>query len=339
MLSTLANMRANARVLDASLDAISAHLPEQQLAELTAKSTPGPLAYAVAQIPCLKPPEGSRGAAWCHATVLDADEGFWALASAIEGGSLVLVAMRGALSQQSLRLQRMCFYRMRMPSDLFDALPQRYSLRQSLLPNPLQDSLSMAERLEKMKEASARMDRWYHTQDSPIESTFTPDVIVIRHVTDFVTGAQSTRCFTVEDLSKQTPYWFGGERSMHVLAETHVPQQYFSMMQCYEVTRDSSGQPWRQSSVRVRVFDPQHNYKLKMGLILYSERDKFPNAQLPQNGSIMKGASGCLAPLHARQRSVMAQPHRVSPSPHPSPAVPPVKRARVPDAGAVEGKA
>lgn len=151
MLSTLANMRANARVLDASLDAISSHLPEHQIPEAAAKATPGPLAYAVAQIPCLRAPEGTRCAAWCHATVLDSDEGFWSLASAVEGGSLVLVAMRGALSQQSLRLQRMCFYRMRVPSDLFDALPQRYALRHSLLPNLVQDSLSMAERLEKMQ--------------------------------------------------------------------------------------------------------------------------------------------------------------------------------------------
>lgn len=150
MLSTLANVRANARVLDASLDALSSHLPEQQICEPTAKS-PGPLACSVCQAPCLRPPEGTRGAAWCHATVLDADEGFWSLASAVEGGSLVLVAMRGALSQQTLRLQRMCFYRMRMPSDLFDSLPQRYALRQSLMPHLVQDSLSMAERLEKMK--------------------------------------------------------------------------------------------------------------------------------------------------------------------------------------------
>lgn len=115
-----------------------------------------------------------------------------------------------------------------------------------------------------MQEASARLDRWYHSQDTPIENTFTQDVVIIRHVTDFVTGAQTTRCFTYADLCKQTQSFFGRERSKHVLGETNVPQHYLGMTQCYEVTRDSSGQAWRQSSIRVRVFDPLNNYKLKV---------------------------------------------------------------------------
>lgn len=154
MLSTLANMRANARVLDASLDALSSQMPDKHVAEVTSRSTPGPLAFAIAQVPCLRAPEGSCCAAWCHAAVLDSDEGFWSLTSAVEGGSLVLVAMRGSLAQQSLRLQRMCCYRMQMPADLFDAIPRLAGLRRSLLPHPAQDSLSMAERLEKMKVTS-----------------------------------------------------------------------------------------------------------------------------------------------------------------------------------------
>jgi len=97
-----------------------------------------------------------------------------------------------------------------------------------------------------MQEVSARMDRWYHTHDAPIESTFAPDVVVIRHVTDFA--------------------------------------YYISMMQCYEVTRDSTGQPWRQSSFRVRVFDPLHNYKLKVWahLWLYTHPTIRPHLALQQ---------------------------------------------------------
>lgn len=135
-----------------------------------------------------------------------------------------------------------------------------------------------------MQEVSARMDRWYHTHDAPIESTFAPDVVVIRHVTDFASGTQTTRCFTFEDLSKQTKSWFGRERSMHVLGETHLPQHYISMMQCYEVTRDSTGQPWRQSSFRVRVFDPLQNYKLKVWahLWLYTHPTIRPHLALQQ---------------------------------------------------------
>lgn len=115
-----------------------------------------------------------------------------------------------------------------------------------------------------MQEASARLDRWYHSQDTPIESTFSPDVAIIRHVTDFVTGSQTTRCFTYADLRNQTQSFFGRERSKHVLGETNVPQHYLGMTQCYEVTRDSEGQAWRQSSIRIRVFDPLDNYKLKV---------------------------------------------------------------------------
>lgn len=330
MLGTLANMRTNARVLDASLDALSSQTPDKLVAEPALRSAPGPLAYAISQEPCLRAPEGTRCAAWCHAAVLDANAGFWSLTSAIEGDSLVLVALRGSLSQQSVQLQRMCCYRMQMPADLFDALPQRSLLRQSLLPHPAHDSLSMAERLGKMKEASARLDRWYHSQDCPIETTFTHDVAVIRHVTDFATGAQATRCFTFDDLRKQTRVSFGRERSKHVLGETHVPQHFMSMTQCYEVTRDSSGQPWRQSSIRVRVFDPLDNYKLKVGLILYSERDKFPNDQLPQNGALVKGPSACLNTTQPRpQPPLPPQPHHSTPSPAPRAPGGAVKRHRV----------
>lgn len=151
MLSALANMRTNARVLDASLDALSSQMPDKQVAEPASRSASGPLAYAISHVPCLKAPEGTRCAAWCHAAVLDANEGFWSLTSAIEGDAVVLVALRGSLSQPPVRLQRMCCYRMRMPSELFDALPQRAMLRRSLLPHPAQDAISMTERLEKMK--------------------------------------------------------------------------------------------------------------------------------------------------------------------------------------------
>lgn len=134
-----------------------------------------------------------------------------------------------------------------------------------------------------MQEATARLDRWYHSHDCPIEDTFSPEVVVVRHVTDFVTGAQATRCFTFDDLRKQTRVSFGRERSKHVLGETHVPHHCLSMTQCYEVTRDSSGQPWRQSSIRVRVFDPLDNYKLKVRLCFLQPRtlqlqQRAPNA-------------------------------------------------------------
>jgi len=80
---------------------------------------------------------------------------------------------------------------------------------------------------------------------------------------------------------------------------------------------------------------------LQVGLVLYSERDKFPSTQLPQNGSIVKGASGCLAPLPRQPRPLAPGPSRgvVAPNQLPSPGGGPAKRARVADAGTVEGKA
>lgn len=151
MLSTLVNMRANARVLDASLDALSSRMPDKQISQQGARIDSGPLAFSISNLPCLKPPDRSHCAAWCHAAVLDDNDGFWSLTSAVEGDSVILVAMRGSLAQQSLLLQRMCCYRMRMPSDLFDALPQRSLLRHSLMPHPVADSLTTAERIQKIK--------------------------------------------------------------------------------------------------------------------------------------------------------------------------------------------
>lgn len=84
-----------------------------------------------------------------------------------------------------------------------------------------------------------------------------------------------------------------------------------------------------------------HTARLQVGLILYSERDKFPNGQLPQNGGLIKGPSACLNTSQPRPQAVMPppQPHHVAPSPALRPPGASVKRARVADAGVVQGRA
>jgi hypothetical protein len=129
--------------------------------------------------------------------------------------------------------------------------------------------------------ASARLDKWFANQsrNAPLDETFTRDVAIIRHVTDFETGERRAVCFGRERLSHQTASSFG-QRSKHLLAEVLIPQHYLTFVQSYEVTHDSQGRSWRQSSLRIRVFDPSDGYKLKLGLIFYSERDCLPKNML-----------------------------------------------------------
>lgn len=108
---------------------------------------------------------------------------------------------------------------------------------------------------------------------------FTPSVVTIRHITDLVTGARQTACMGIKDLHKQTPATFG-KRSKYPLAEFHDPDNCISYIQSYEIIEDASGKPWRQSSIRVRVYDPLDGFKLRLGIIFHSERDELPNRLL-----------------------------------------------------------
>lgn len=124
-----------------------------------------------------------------------------------------------------------------------------------------------------VQESSIRLDKWFANQakDVPFEDTFTQDVAVLRHITDFQTGKRSTVCYGRETLERQDKGFFG-ERTKHVLAEVVVPQQCMTFVQSYEVTKEADGSQWRQSSMRIRVLDPSDDYKLRLGLIFYSER-------------------------------------------------------------------
>jgi hypothetical protein len=119
------------------------------------------------------------------------------------------------------------------------------------------------------------LDKWFANPSLGIafEDTFTPDVAILRHVTDFKTGKRSTVCFGKETIAKQDQQFFG-ERSKHVMAEVIIPQAYMTFVQSYEVTKGAEGRQWRQSSLRVRVLDPSQAYKLRLGMIFYSERHR-----------------------------------------------------------------
>jgi hypothetical protein len=45
-------------------------------------------------------------------------------------------------------------------------------------------------------------------------------------------------------------------------------------MQVYEVTVDDDNVSWRNSSIRVRFYDPAQGYRISRGFILRSERDQ-----------------------------------------------------------------
>jgi hypothetical protein len=146
MLSIAQNMRACARVLHATLDTLS---PDTQ--RTGEKDACGPSASAVRYDAVMRSAKDEKKTAWCHACALDAGDGLWTLASTIEGGDWVLMAMKGTLSQQSNLLERMCFYRMKLPPTLFDGCPQHIHLKQQLVPKLQGDSLSLQERVEKIR--------------------------------------------------------------------------------------------------------------------------------------------------------------------------------------------
>jgi hypothetical protein len=137
--------------------------------------------------------------------------------------------------------------------------------------------------------SSNLLDRWYtKSHDVSVHDVFCADVAIIRHVTDLSTGARSTVCFGFDALQTQTPAAFGHRRK-HTLAEMHVPQCYLSFIQSYEVTIDNQKRTWRQSSLRIRMYDPRRNYKLRFGLIFYSERDDVPSHMFrSQDGSLVE---------------------------------------------------
>ena len=147
------------------------------------------------------------------------------------------------------------------------------------------------------------MDKWFLNQSKEIsfDDTFTPDVAVLRHITDFETGKRSTVCYGKETLQKQTGDFFG-QRTKHLLSEVFVPEQYMTFVQSYEVTKEADGCQWRQSSLRIRVLDPNHNYKLRLGMIFYSERDCLPPRMLKGGGQLQGNKhSMCLGPRPSMQ--------------------------------------
>lgn len=163
--------------------------------------------------------------------------------------------------------------------------------------------------LSGVQESSERLDKWFTNQSraTSFDDTFTSDVAVLRHVTDFETGKRSTVCFGKDTLQKQTSDSFG-QRNKHNLAEVVIPQQYMTFVQSYEVTKDAEGRQWRQSSLRIRVLDPNQNYKLRLGLIFYSERDSLPQQRmLKQSGQLH--SSMCPAPRPAAETTQQPATH------------------------------
>ena len=140
-------MRACASVLHATLDTLSADTSSD---EGSASAGEGPAACAVRFDPLTRE-QKEKQATWCHASVLDANDGLWTVASTLEGDDWVLMAMKGSLSKQTNLLERMCFYRMQLPKELFssaDALSLQ--LKDQLMPKLRADNLSMQERRAKM---------------------------------------------------------------------------------------------------------------------------------------------------------------------------------------------
>jgi hypothetical protein len=135
------------------------------------------------------------------------------------------------------------------------------------------------------------LDQWYHSNTHlELHDIFCPSVAILRHVTDEATGVRSTSCMGIDDLRCQTPYTFGS-RKKHVLAELHDPRYYLSYVQSYEIITDSEGRPWRQSSLRVRAYDPQQGYRLAVAVIFYSERERLQNHVLHTQCSVAGSAA------------------------------------------------
>lgn len=159
---------------------------------------------------------------------------------------------------------------------------------------------------QRLQESSERLDKWFANQskETSFDDTFTPDVAVLRHITDFETGKRSTVCYGPETLQKQTWNFFG-QRTKHLLAEVVIPEQYMTFVQSYEVTKEADGRQWRQSSLRIRVLDPNQSYKLRLGMIFYSERDCLPPRMLKGGGqlqgNVAKTHSSCLGPRPSMQ--------------------------------------
>lgn len=301
MLSISRNVRSCAGVLHATLDTLSDYTSSD---DLGVSAGDGPAACAVRYDPLTRE-QKEKQATWCHACVLDASDGIWTVASTLEGDDWVLMAMKGSLSKQSNLLERMCLYRMQLPKELFST-ELSLQLKCQLMPKLRADDLSMEERRAKMMESSERLDKWFANQskETSFDDTFTPDVAVLRHITDFETGKRSTVCYGPETLQKQTGNFFG-QRTKHLLAEVVIPEQYMTFVQSYEVTKEADGRQWRQSSLRIRVLDPNQSYKLRLGMIFYSERDCLPPRMLKGGGqlqgNVAKTHSSCLGPRPSMQ--------------------------------------
>jgi hypothetical protein len=132
-----------------------------------------------------------------------------------------------------------------------------------------------------MQKAGRRLDNWYNAVDDghSVNDIFTEDVTIIRHVTDSRTGECTTVCLVMADLARQHPDTFG-TRKKHCLSELHDAAHCVTYVQSYEISVDESQRTWRQSSIRIRVYDPNQDYKLSLGIIFFSERDLMENRVL-----------------------------------------------------------
>lgn len=131
-----------------------------------------------------------------------------------------------------------------------------------------------------MQKSAARLNNWYNATDElGVADIFTDDVAIIRHVTDSTTGARTTACMGAADLKRQRPNTFGS-RKKYELSEVHDPLHCISYVQSYEISIDEQRRTWRQSSMRIRMYDPTRGYKLALGVIFFSERDLMQNRVL-----------------------------------------------------------
>lgn len=150
-------MRACANVLHATLDTLSTDTSSDDRSDNAGES---PAACSVRYDPLVRD-QKDKPSSWCHACVLDASDGLWTVASTLEGDDWVLMAMRGTLSKHSSLLERMCFYRMQLPRELFSG-PAALSLKCQLMPKMRADNLTKAERLAKIEVRSSSVSQLYY---------------------------------------------------------------------------------------------------------------------------------------------------------------------------------
>lgn len=212
----------------------------------------------------------------CHCCALEPEQAtFWTLSTAIEQGRPVLMAAKGALSKTSNMLERMCIYRIPYPNAYHsgerstDLTALKRRIEALLKPYPCNDTLQ--ERTEKMQAADKRIGAWYKdsTVMEPAE-VFCPDVVIFRGLAS-PEGDRNTILMTFEDLRTIVQPHCSPRRKYHCLAQLHDPQHCVSYHQGYEVNIDDNGCFLRQSSIRVRVYDPRQDYKLRTAIILMSD--------------------------------------------------------------------